>query len=619
MNYLEGTHAGEFMSASLKDIEANIRESSTSDDYKDPTEMLPESPPPPCLNDACNACNQCTDLESWWSHFHPVINMLLFKSNLHRCSSTKNKDDSQNKGRAFKGCLDNIYEKCKARFPCLVYEQTEVDPESGSVLMKKTEQWLNTFTYLVTYLLRCNTDVTSLCSGTAIKAVLLYVTNYVTKSPLKTYAIFDTIRSIFERNPDVVVGGESAKEKARKLMTKIVNSLSTKMEMGNPMICMYMLGSPDHYKSHEFQVFYWISFITTARSPWVKVDSSICNEVPKADGTYLDSEVAWRGQPDVEGLDGTEQPNEKVAIIEYNNRFVGLSPMQDYIYRYEALRNMSLYDWVARCKRMKLTNRHTSRIRMTKDRDDSVSESELSVDECLLSRPSFPISGNMSNVFSFLSDHPLAKSHGTRCRPVGKEKIPNFVGPTLPRCDQGNREFYCSVMLTLFKPWRSGLELKTQEESWDDAFGIHRFSDRERKIMRNLNIRYECLDAQDDFHAQLTKGEVGLGLWEDADMQAMHDMEGIAVDGIDIIQDDAKMKHHVHELSEELGKCEKARACLMSEIRSTLQNLGWTENSPGLLHLTIDVSPPLPEVKLNGAVWKTVVAEKHAEVLQLHA
>ena len=137
--------------------------------------------------------------------------------------------------------------------------------------------------------------------------------------------------------------------------------------------------------------------------------------------------------------------------------------------------------------------------------------------------------------------------------------------------------------------------------------------------MRNLNIRYECLDARDDFHAQLTKGEVGLGSWEDADTQAMHDMEGIAVDGIDIIQDDAKMKHHVYKLSEELGKHEKARARLMSEIRSTLQNLGWTENSPGLLHPTVDVSPPLPEVKLNGAAWKTVVAEKRAEVLQLHA
>ena len=143
------------------------------------------------------------------------------------------------------------------------------------MLMKKMEQWLNTFSYLVMYLLRCNTDVTSLHLGTTIKSVLLYVTNYVTKAPLKTYAVFNTIRSIFDKNPDVVGGSDSMKEKAQKLIKEIVNSLSAKLEMGNPMICMYILGNPDHYKSHDFHVFYWMSFVNVARSPWLpsKVDS----------------------------------------------------------------------------------------------------------------------------------------------------------------------------------------------------------------------------------------------------------------------------------------------------------------------------------------------------------
>ena len=198
--------------------------------------------------------------------------------------------------------------------------------------MKKTEQWLNTFSYLVTYLFRCNTDVTSLRSGTAIKSVLLYVTNYVTKAPLKTHAVFDTIRYIFERNPDVVGGSDSKKEKARKLMTKIVNSLSAKMEMGSPMISMYILGNPDHYKSHEFRVFYWVSFVNAARSPWVERVSHDCKEVLKTDGTSLNSNVAHHEQADTEALAGIEESKEKVTILKYNNRFIGLSPVHDYIY-----------------------------------------------------------------------------------------------------------------------------------------------------------------------------------------------------------------------------------------------------------------------------------------------
>ena len=623
VKYLEGTHAGDFMSADLKDVEADMRDATSSDEYMDPTEVLPESPPPPCSRDCCNACDRCTDVNFWWARFRRVVNMLLFKSNLHKCSSTINKDGSQSKGRAFKGCLDNIYGKCKARFPRPVYEQTEIDLESGSVLMKKKEQWLNTFSYLVTYLFRCNTDVTSLRSGTAIKSVLLYVTNYVTKVPLKTYAVFDTIRSIFERNPDIIGGSNSKKEKARKLMTKIVNSLSAKMEMGNPMICMYILGNPDHYKSHNFRPFYWIQFVNIARSPWVELERNSRMQKDASsisDTALLDSNMKQHEQSDTEILAENKESTDKVTILKYNNRFIGLSPVHDYIYRCDALRDICLYDWVARCERTKLPKARKSNS-LEKDEDDIATEHGSSIDERPSSDPTFRITKTTSGVFPLLMEHPLAKSHGTRCCIVAKEKIPNFVGSTLPRCDQGDREFYCSVMLTLFKPWRSGLELKTQEQSWDEAFSTHCFSARQKDIMRNMNIRYECLDARDDFHAQLNKGSTGIGSWEYSDVRAMQDIEEILVadDSINTVQDDSNIEHHVGDLSNELGKREKARSHLMSEMRSTLQNLGWTENIPGSLHPAIDVRPPPPEVKLNGAAWKTVVAEKRAEILQLRS
>jgi hypothetical protein len=84
--------------------------------------------------------------------------------------------------------------------------------------------------------------------------------------------------------------------------------------------------------------------------------------------------------------------------------------------------------------------------------------------------------------------------------------VPNFIGATLPCFDQGDREYYCCTMLMLFKPWRSGLDLKNREESWDDAFSDASFSPRQREIMKYMNIRYKCLDAQDDFHEQMTNG-----------------------------------------------------------------------------------------------------------------
>jgi len=116
----------------------------------------------------------------------------------------------------------------------------------------------------VTYLLRCKTDVTSLSSDTAIKSVTMYESDYITKTTLKTHVIFDTIRSVFQKNNGMTSGSLPTKEKARCFMTKVANLLSAKAEMGAPMIAMYLLSNPDHYTGHTFIPFYWQSYVQEA-------------------------------------------------------------------------------------------------------------------------------------------------------------------------------------------------------------------------------------------------------------------------------------------------------------------------------------------------------------------
>jgi len=76
--------------------------------------------------------------------------------------------------------------------------------------------------------------------------------------------------------------------------------------------------------------------------------------------------------------------------------------------------------------------------------------------------------------------------------------VPNFIGGALPRSDRGDREYYCSTMLTFFKPWRTGKDLKLEDQSWDDAFETNVFNTRQLEIMKYFNVQYECLDARDD-------------------------------------------------------------------------------------------------------------------------
>jgi hypothetical protein len=59
-------------------------------------------------------------------------------------------------------------------------------------------------------------------------------------------------------------------------MTKMVNLLSTKLEMGTPMVCMYLLENPDHYTNHSFVPFYWESFVKEAQCAWNSGSAQKC-------------------------------------------------------------------------------------------------------------------------------------------------------------------------------------------------------------------------------------------------------------------------------------------------------------------------------------------------------
>jgi hypothetical protein len=521
ISWLESCHTGEFITGTQNEVLETIAESSKKESYKDPTETLPQPPPPLCdfEHSQKDICSKCDDFIKWWEYFENVVDDLTSKSNIHNCDRGTNKDGSLSKKYA--SCKDNKYGKCKARFPRPMFEYTKVDPETGAINVKKLEPWINFYTPALTYIMRCNTDVTCLWSGTALKAVIVYVSDYITKTGLKTHIVFEAIRSVFDKSHDIIGSSLSDKEKARKLINKIVNALSTKTEMGAPMVCMYLLGNPDHYTNHTFVPFYWHTFVLEAQRPWNEVDESIHKD--------------------------------KVTLIKTRKQIIGLSPVHDYIYRPTEFNDMNLYQWVLQCKRMKYkqrqkkhgydpepsntvefiesnlhkdvkdikSNNDDSNIIMNSDSDFSDVEeaehenyeTETMADPADLSDSEIMeeniIPNNLpKNMYKFQNKHPLHETHIAILKPLVPTEVINFIGRILPRCDQGDREFYCLTMLALFKPWRTGLDLKTKTKSWDETFNEHEFTKRENQLIRNFNIKYECFDARDDFRTQMKAGTI---------------------------------------------------------------------------------------------------------------
>jgi len=208
---------------------------------------------------------------------------------------------------------------------------------------------------------------------------------------------------------------------------------------------------------------------------------------------------------------------------------MGLSPVHDYIHRPRELANVSLYDWIQCYKREKMPQRkcmqnndaldeniNTSFLVNASSNVSFATDNSINLDVTSEYGEEKKSTGRTSGLLRFLPGHPLYESHGVRYIVRNDTCVPDFVGVNLPRCDQGDREYYCCTMLVLFKPWRKGTNLKTADKLWDEEFQQHLFSEKEKRYMRNFNVQYECLDARDDYRSQMKKlGDVIIGSWDE--------------------------------------------------------------------------------------------------------
>ena len=197
IDWLENCHTGDFLTGTYTEVNESTIKEREKEGYIDPTQSLPVPPPKKCnknhneLETESEECKECRATVEWTVSYNRTVDDLLLCSNVHNCNRGTNKDGSRRRDKASGGCMNNKWGKCKARFPRPTFLKTIID-EIGTISLRKLEAWLNTITPLVTYLFRCNTDVTSLSSGTAIKGVVHYVSDYITKSTLKTHTIFDS-------------------------------------------------------------------------------------------------------------------------------------------------------------------------------------------------------------------------------------------------------------------------------------------------------------------------------------------------------------------------------------------------------------------------------------------
>ncbi len=172
------------------------------------------------------------------------------------------------------------------------------------------------------------------------------------------------------------------------------------------------------------------------------------------------------------------------------------------------------------------------------------------------------------------------------------------------------------TMLTLFKPWHTGQDLRpSQDVLWDDVFNGHSFNEWQLEVMKFFNIRYECNNARDDFSADCKKGrKTG---------PSPFNMDDATLDDLDTqyYNDDGEL--NISEIEEmvlrtndwtELSNAEISRCTQMLQAEQIIQVPGWLDP---MKEKNIYEVPSKFNSKedMSFADWKNVLATKRQEIL----
>ena len=105
-----------------------------AEEYQDPTQTLPD-PPPEFKDCDCEKCESCKNTANWWQKFKNTVDDLILWSTVHKCRTSNPADEKKSK-KERRGCI-NKHGNCKARFPRQIFEETQVDPNTGALNIKK--------------------------------------------------------------------------------------------------------------------------------------------------------------------------------------------------------------------------------------------------------------------------------------------------------------------------------------------------------------------------------------------------------------------------------------------------------------------------------------------------
>lgn len=186
--------------------------------------------------------------------FKKDVAQLVNSSNIHHHTST-----------CYKYSKKHASTTCRMRMPRQIENISSINIESGEIKLKRLHETINNFNEYIISACRSNMDIKYIFSGSDAKALVYYITDYVTKSSLSFHDTFSLVLKAvqsFEKqalNSDVAV---EAEERSRRLVLRCYNTLASQQELSGVQVASYLMGWPDHYTTHDFANLFLIGIET---------------------------------------------------------------------------------------------------------------------------------------------------------------------------------------------------------------------------------------------------------------------------------------------------------------------------------------------------------------------
>ncbi|KAH9848474.1 hypothetical protein C2E23DRAFT_699536, partial [Lenzites betulinus] len=410
--------------------------------------------------------------------------------------------------------------------------QTEIDEDTGGILLRRLHPRIANYNDLVIFLMKSNIEIKFIGSGEAAKALLYYITDYITKSSLPAHiglaALSYAIQKTNEKFPHMTEGGEHFRPKSA--LNMVVNRMMAHQEISHQQVMSYVVGGGDVYTSHKYRVLHWGSFDRMFK------------------------------QADNEEVGGQDDSGGETCVLSMQEGTISaMSQQQDYLYRStdSPFDGLSLYEFVARTTKDNI-GRDAARRRAPREGEDMHRQEDTGTEQerRRLRAGQKPLPrGRFSS-----SEHTQYETHILRMRQDCD--VPVILGDHIPRSDRGDeeKEAWARMMLILFVPWRRPTDWRRPDESWLEALTSrrHKISAAHEKVIANMNVLSECRDVRDGLR-EMRRAEA---------MAVMRDFGGgIAGDmathtglGAENISDDYQLFGHANESCDVYEDAENLRA-----------------------------------------------------------